>query len=745
MTKISMPVLKTSAAIAALIAIPLSAPTAFAQDAGAAATTTGGDIVITASKRVASTVQDTPLAVQALSGADLKSKGVTDFSDYFHSIAGLSAQDEGPGDKRYVIRGINSSGAGTVGMYLDEVVITGENSQDGSGQAPDIKMFDIDRVEVLKGPQGTTFGSSALAGTIRYITAKPKLDEVGGYVQSSLRATDGASIGFQTDGAINLPVVKDKFAIRVSGYYADLPGWIDNRFEKGANNEKDTAARIEARWKITDDLTLDGMAMYQNVHQDAKSFYNAYDYDGQPLPKYSQADYARAPYSDKSQIYNATLTWKQPYGTFTATGSRFVRDTDFVRDASLAAVAFGVATDYKTDGASVLNQPKHRRVDSAEVRFASSFDGPLQILAGGFLSNEGRYFESAWPTVNAQGYPDANSRMFLDRTVNTFVHERALFGELSYQFTPRLTGTAGARVFWFDLNQQADALVGFGGGPGSGLGDVFRSSEHGVIGRFNLAYKFSDQVNTYIQVAQGYRPGGTNDTTAAEIAHVTIPVGFGSDSLWNYEWGIKTSLLDRKLFFDTALYYIDWSDIQTSNLALEQSTGLSFPYTGNGGKASVKGAEVTIDYHPVHGLQINLSGNYSLAKLDRDNPDPTTGLKGDRIPYVPKWTASAGATYSFPIPALGVNGSVGGDFSYQGSSATEFNSTISNYFKLQAYELVNLHVGIDKQPWSVNLVVNNLFDDHTVINYNNIVPGVYPDGYYINRPRTVMLSAMVKF
>jgi iron complex outermembrane recepter protein len=748
MTKTVVSVLMTSVASATLISEPFIASSASAQDSAAAAaqaTTppSDGDIVVTASKRVASTVQDTPIAVQALSGADLKAKGALDFSDYFHSIAGLSAQDEGPGDKRYVIRGVNSSGAGTVGLYLDEVIVTGENSQDGSGQAPDIKLFDIDRVEVLKGPQGTTFGSSALAGTIRYITAKPKLDGVDGYVQSSLRATDGASLGYQTDGAINLPVVKDVFAIRASGYYANLPGWIDNRFKKGANNEEDKAFRLEARWKITDDLTLDGMAMYQKVHQDAKSFYNDFGYDGVALPHYTQADYAKAPYDDKSQLYNATLTYKQPWGTFTATGSRFVRDTNFVRDASLAAQAFGVATDYATDGASVLKQDKHRVVDSAEARFASSFDGPLQILAGGFLQNESRAFESSWPKVDAQGNIPVDPSMLLDRAVDTSIHERAIFGEISYQFTPRLTGTAGARLFDIKLRQQAASLVGFGGGAGSGLGAVFRSKDHGVIGRFNLAYKMSDQVNTYIQVAQGYRPGGTNDTTAAEIAHVTIPEGYGSDSLWNYELGVKTSLLDRKLFFDTAIYYIDWSHIQTSNQATDGT--VSFGYTGNGGKASVKGVEVTIDYRPIRRLQINVAGNYSLAELDRDNPDPSTGLKGNRVPYVPKWTASAGATYNFPVAALGVNGTIGGDVSYQGSMATKFNSTIDNYHKLDSYTLVNLRAGISKDQWSLTLIANNVFNDRTVTNYNEIVPGVYPDGYYTNRPRTVTLSASLKF
>ncbi|NKJ42418.1 TonB-dependent receptor [Novosphingobium sp. SG720] len=730
----------------ALCCVPcciLGATPALAQDAAAGATeSTGGDIVVTASKRTSSTIQNTPIAVQALGGEALKEKGAIDFADFYHAVPALSVQDEGPGDKRYVIRGINSAGASTVGLYLDETVITGENSQDGGGQAPDIKLFDISRVEVLKGPQGTTFGASSMAGTIRYITAKADVDAVSGYAQSALRATKGASLGLQTDGAVNLPIVPGVFAVRASGFYADLPGWIDNRFQKGANAEKSKAGRLSARLQATPDLTVDLMAMYQDVHQDAKNYYNKLDYDGNALPAHYQADQVRAPYGDQSEIYNATVNYKQPFGTFTGTVSRFVRDTSFVRDASLAAQAF-LGLPYGTTGLSALKQDKHRRVDSGELRFASSFDGPFQILVGGFFQNENRFYHSAWPKADSTGNIPANAGEFLDRTVDTRIKERALFGEASYEFVPGLTFTAGGRLFDFKLEQVSVANVAFGGGTGAGAGPVLHTKDNGLIGRFNLAYKLSSQVNTYIQIAQGYRSGGTNDQTAAALANVVIPDGYGSDSLWSYEWGVKSTLLDRKLFLNGAVYYIDWTNIQVSEQATDGT--VSFGYTGNGGKATVKGFEMTLEAHPIHGLEINLSGNYNTAKLARDNPVASTGRKGDRIPYVPEVTGSASIAYTAPIDASGLMGSVGADASYQGSTATKFNSTISNYQALPSYWLVGLRAGVNKGPWSVNLNVTNLFNDQTTINFNEIVPGVYPLGYYTNRPRTVSLSAMVKF
>jgi outer membrane receptor protein involved in Fe transport len=298
-------------------------------------------------------------------------------------------------------------------------------------------------------------------------------------------------------------------------------------------------------------------------------------------------------------------------------------------------------------------------------------------------------------------------------------------------------------MFDFKLDQQSIAIVAFGGGTGAGAGPKLHTKDSGLIGRFNLAYKLSDQVNTYVQVAQGYRSGGTNDQTAAAIANVVIPDGYGSDSLWSYEWGVKTTLMDRKLFLNGALYYIDWSNIQVSQQASNGT--VSFGYTGNGGKAEVKGIEMTLEARPIAGLDINLSGNYNTAKLAQDNPVPATGLKGDRIPYVPKVTGSASINYSAPIDSLGVEASIGADASYQGAMATKFNSTIDNYQTLSSYWLVGLHAGVSNGPWSVNLNVTNLFNDQTTINFNEIVPGVYPLGYYTNRRRTVSLSGMVKF
>ncbi|MGC4010476.1 MAG: TonB-dependent receptor [Pseudomonas sp.] len=267
------------------------------------------------------------------------------------------------------------------------------------------------------------------------------------------------------------------------------------------------------------------------------------------------------------------------------------------------------------------------------------------------------------------------------------------------------------------------------------------SSDKGFIGRFNASFKFTPDVLGYLQVAQGFRPGGVNDQTAAELANVTIPAGYGSDSLVNYELGFKSTWLDQRLMFDAALYYIDWSDIQVTAQATSGTT--SFPYIANGGGATVKGAEFQLQAEPLAGLSMGISASYSDSALTQDNPAATGGLKGDRVPYVPRWTASANVDYRFPL-GNGLVASVGADYSYTGARATDFDSLSSTYLPLDAYSLLGAHVGIEKGPWSITLSASNLTNDDTVINYDTVAAGLYPWNAYINRPRTFVLSFSYK-
>lgn len=737
--------LRTGASILVVAGWAITSASASAQ---AAPEEQGGDIVVTATKQGASSVQQVPLSIQALSGTNLAERGAMDFNDFAALIPGLSSQDTGPGDKRYIIRGITSTGPGTVGVYLDEAIITGENAQDGGGQQSDIKLFDIERVEVLKGPQGTTFGSSSLGGTIRYITNKPNLSDNSLMLSSGLRVTKGASVGFQSDGAANLVLIPDRLAVRLAGFHATLPGYIDSDFGKGVDEERSWAVRGSLRAAITDELTLTIMGMFQKTAQDSKGYFNRTDLFGNPAPRnLYQTQVALAPFNDKNQIYSAVLEYAQSFGTITATASRYVRDLDYVRDASpLGFYLLGLP--YPTDARSVISQPKHRRVDNYELRYASSFGANVEILFGAFGSDERRFFRSNWLTVNSTGLidPTFTAMNLLDRNVESTVRERALFGQISYDILPEVQIIVGGRYYDLKQQEQTNVLVEVGGGPGSGPGLPSSVSVNGFIPRFNISYKPNAGVNAYMQVAKGFRAGGNNDQTAAALANVPIPAGYNPDSLWNYETGIKLKMLENKLFLNVAAYYIDWKDIQIQLLAfLPGSGGAGYPYTGNGGAARVKGAEMTLEARPIADLTLSVSGNFNDAKLSRSNAPPALGNKGDRLPYVPRWNLAASADYDFDVPIGGARGSVGGDVSYTSSRSTDFNAASPGYRMLASNTQVGLRAGLKDDGWSAMVTVANLFNETPITNYTSLAFGLTPDELYIARPRTVALKLTGQF
>jgi len=697
------------------------------------------EVVVTATKRGAQSLQDVPFAVQAISGDVLAQRAATDFNDFFRLVPGLSVFDQGPGDKRYIIRGVNSVGAGTVSLYLDEVIITGENAQDGGGRQPDIKLFDMDRIEVLKGPQGTTFGSSSLSGTIRYITRKPKLDTFETRLSASLRTVQGGEVGWNAEGAINIPLVEDKAAIRVAGYYLDQGGYIDNIFANNVNNDQTFAGRISARFTPSDNLTVTLMAMYQNLETDGPAYFNRLDYQGNTISvdRLFQADVTRNGFDDETQIYSGVVEYHQALGTITATASYFKRDTVFNRDASLALEAF-LGLPLLGAGRSIITQPKERELQTYELRYASDFEGPFQVLIGVFYQAEDRFFESIILSSDANGNVAPNPVSFLNRNVDTSIDELAFFGEVSFDITDRLTITGGVRYYDFSIDEIAAVVVDFGGGPGDGFGPKLSKGEDGVIFKGNLAYRINDDINTYFQVSQGFRPGGTNDQTAAAIANVVIPAGFNSDSLVNYEIGLKSRWLDGRMVFNVAAYLIDWSDIQLPRQATDGQ--VVFEFRGNGGGATIKGLEAELTAYPADGLELGVSANFSDAQLSEDNPIPSSGMKGDQIPYVPDVTLSATVQYEWAIGSNGLGARVGGDVSYIGRRNTELRPDNALFVKLKDYALLNLRAGIDGDNWSASVVVRNVTNNDTVVDIFRIVPGLTPDGFIINRPRSIIFT-----
>ncbi|MEJ8569247.1 TonB-dependent receptor [Elongatibacter sediminis] len=719
------------------------------------------EVLVTATKRGGQLIQDIPITIQAISGERLTEAGALDFNDYYRQIPGVSVNDQGPGDKRYVIRGINSTGSGTVGLYFDEIIVTGENLNTEGGRQPDIKLFDMDRIEVLKGPQGTTFGSSSLSGTIRWIPNYPDLTGFSADAGATFSSTNHASgLSWTVDGMVNIPLVADRLALRIAATKVDEEGYIDNRFRDGANNDDTEAVRAILALQATDDLMISFLAMHQDSLTRGRNGYMEQQIDlpaspslnGGPVSDWFNTDLSDGRFDDSFDLFNLKAEYQASFGTFTATSSIFDRETEFDRDAS-AEIEIITGFTFPADGTgqSFIIQPQDRELFSNEIRFASDWDGPLQVLFGGFMQEEDRDFRSAVITVDSEsGQITPNSLTLLDRLVSTEVDEVAVFGELTWQASDRLTLTGGFRWFDFDLTENATAVTGFPGRPGSGPGPELTSSESDTIFKFNLGYDFTDQILGYVLFSQGFRAGGTNDQTAASIAGVTIPAGFGSDSVDNYEFGIKSTLLDGRLIANAALYYMDWTDIQVRQQA-EAPSGLRFTYRGNGGAAEVRGLEVELQAYPTDALQLGFTYGYTDAELTQNLPVQSDGLDGDKLEYVPKHTFSVNGRFERPLGSNGgLTGFVSGDLSWVDDQANRLRPTSIQYREIGAYSLANLRFGVEGESWSAIVGVNNLFDeDETtayIFNGGSQPPvGFVPPAMVRPWPRTFYLSLRKSF
>src|SRR6266436_3908581 len=400
-----------SVGIAATLAAPL------ASLAQTVATGSGGleEIIVTANKLNAQKVLDIPASIQAISGDSLQAASASGIMSIAGEVPGLSIQDLGPGDKKYVIRGINSTGDATTGVYYGEAVISGSNADDGGGFESDIRLYDLNRVEVLRGPQGTLYGASSMSGTIRFVPKSPDLNNLGGYLTMEGSETSHASGNYNFNGAINLPIIDGVLALRLVGWKVYDSGYINQTrvgtgvtglvnigtatapnyqlrpiagvgFVKGVNDDDVGGGRAVLRYQPTDNLTIDANYTSQTETSGGSSRYTPAGvaaFSGGPIAPAQgcdlcNTDVTRSPWSDNLKVFGLTVVYKTGAGTVTGTTNQFNRTTGFTFDSTPILVSFGVPVPAET------LEPRTRKVNSSEIRFASDLDSPVNFVVGGF-------------------------------------------------------------------------------------------------------------------------------------------------------------------------------------------------------------------------------------------------------------------------------------------------------------------------------------------------------------------------
>ena len=755
------------------------------------------EIVVTATKRGEVGVQTLGVAVYAVTGDSLESKNQIDFEDFAASIPGLHFQDLGPGDKEYIIRGVNGNGPAVVGAYFDEYVITASDQQDGGGKNAPIKLVDLERIEVLNGPQGTLYGANSMAGNIKYIPRKPDTEQFDAFVMSDISDTTDGGFGYGVHGAVNLPA-SDQFAVRIVGWRTDADGWIDQpRLQSspstfdGArsdiNDEETNGARVMFRWTPTDRLTLDAMYMFQDMEIGGSSRFTAQGVPAWPeqpaeiaslpgnsgfaplpgLPSltptgdFQNSDITVNTRDDEFDLFGLTAQLDFEVGAATLSVSNYEHDINFVFDSTPILLFFGVPAP------GVTVQPQTYETTMVEARFASDFEGPVNFLAGAYYQKDENDFEVDVVTTDGQGNPvawdplDANDffgggTAFFGRFRNDEVEQRALFGEVSFDFADKWTLVGGLRYFDVDIQSIQATLHNFGGGASLPAGRVIGTTVNGnsvgllevdddaVKGKVSLSYQANEDVMVYALYSQGFRVGGINNGN--QPFATGIPATFDSDELDNIELGIKSLWFGNRLRANAALFFIDWDDIQVE----PRDPAGNIPFTVNGGAAEISGLEWALVGRPNDSLEFTFSGTFFLDhELSEDQPAlpgasdfVIVGQDGDELPNVPELQLHGSAQYN--VDLWGRPFSVIADLTYRDETNTEFRAGNPFNIELDSYAIGNLYASIDiNDNVSIGAYVKNLTDELAV--FDGIGTFQDPESIVANRPRTFGATVQLRF
>jgi len=736
------------------------------------------EIVITATKR-SSRLQDTPISVTAFSGEDILERGLADFTALAMTVPGLSMRSSGPGQTEFEMRGMTSAGgnSSTVGFYFDDTPLTAPASAQNGKVVIDPNLYDLNHVEVLRGPQGTLYGAGSMGGTIKIVPNAPDPAGMDSTAQATFGDTKGGGFNHAENAMLNLPLASNA-ALRIVASESHDSGWIDrivvadgqfpapNGASRGnvlgapvaliqskANDTELTAVRAAILWKPTDRLTVSPTFMYQRIFQNGLSLIDSNPGVNATFQPFNEPE----PFSDQFTLGSLNLQYRFDGFDLNSTSSYWTRD-EHLRQAGSEEVAIAVGVPYYVaDGGfgplvpTPLEDDKSKQI-SQEVRLTSTGDGSFKWLAGWFYTG----FRSDWNlfltqpgALAATGTSDAFT--FYQPTK---IVQNAFFGEASYQFTSQLKGTVGLRHYYYSasINTRVAGYL-----SSSGSGDFVTSStgtrNQGFNPKFDLSYQIDKDLLVYVTVAKGFRPGGGNQpipttgslgaTCEAELqqkfnttSYVPAPTSFAPDRVWSYELGEKWKTAGGRVTLNSAVYFEKWNGVQ-QNIPL----GCGFPYTDNAGNAQIHGVEAELTALVAPGLVLSANAGYTHAVFVGDNLE--TGItSGTAVQDVPEWTSSVGATYRRPIGAdrsLVIridNNYVSGHY----DATAQINH-------LPSYDLTNLRVGVEGDRWSAVLFGKNLSNKQA--QYSN-VPAINISVPQFNRiavsqPRTVGLELNYHF
>lgn len=687
--------------------------------------TQSDDIVVTAQKRE-ELLRDVPQSITAITDETLERLQANSFEDYAGHVPGLAVTGGQPGNSRVTLRGLNAGGVGsTVGVYVDETPFGSSTSLvNAAVLALDLDPFDVQRIEVLRGPQGTLYGANTLGGIIKFVTTAPTPGEYFGRISGSYETTEGGETSWATRAMVNVPL-GDQAALRISGLRRSEGGYIDDpsRNVEDVNGVETMGWRAAFLLNATENLTIRLSAQSQDIDSDAT---DSVAYYQSPLEPVADDTDQFSPFGVSSdvtyRIYNGTIDWDLGWASLTSSSSYSELDQYHLEDGTLA---FGTPS-YLVE---IIPQEKFTQ----EVRLASNGDGPLEWLLGAFYTNENGLLDQAIYFGTPPGTFSG-----LTATIDSEYTERAVFGGMTYHFTPQFDVAVGARYAENEQSMEQGGTAVSNGGEDS--------SDDALTYSIAPRWRLNDRTMLYARLATGYRPGGPNILGAPSV----IPATFDPDETTNYELGIKTDLIDGLLRLDAAAFHIDWTDIQL--LVFDGAVSGN----ANGGGAETQGVEWTATLTPSDALTIAWSGAYTETELT-DDTDPIVvgGVAGDPLPYAPEWASTLDVSYEWTVFGDAI-ANIGGAWRYVGEQSTGFPGVGgflygAEQIQLPSYNLIDLRGGIDFGAYSVALFAKNLTDERAVTQFGGFGETL-PDNLgdpngaaVLVRPRTIGLSLTANF
>lgn len=745
------------------------------------------EIVVTAEKRD-STVQRTPISITALGEAQLEMRGMTSIEDVVHQVPGVSMRTAGPGQSELEIRGLASSGgaAPTVGFYLDDTPLSPPALAINGKVVIDPDLYDIERVEVLRGPQGTLYGSGSMGGTVRIITNQPEFDRLGGSVEVDGSGTVGGGPNGTFNAQLNVPLIDDKLALRVVGTEKYNSGFVDRIVEdpfplptntgcapvagfygcargnvlngnvvndyKDVNWEHLYGARALILAQPTDRLKILTTFMFQNLDEGGPANFDSPPGTSSVLAHYQPANIPE-PFQDHFFMVANTVTYDMSFASLTAATSFWGRKSQQTEDAAeqFQSIYFLQPANTTPDQWFIETDTSHQVAQ--EVRLASTTTGRFTWIVGGFFSSliapYREYGAAPFCAISVGGCAANPTGITVNAIAPYKVKQYAAFSDVSYHISDTLTATTGLRYSRFEnsLFQSVSGLYGPSGNA-TPTTNYTASTNHAATPKFNLAYEPNPDLTVYGTVAEGFRPGGVsqaipiqgpNSCLAAlnSIGLQSQPLSYNPDSIWNYELGEKARLLSQNLVINADIYYIRWKGIQQV---------VTLPcgnyYDDNVGNAESYGPEVEISYNLTPNL--TLEGNYVHTHATLTHADPGTGFEaGQRILNTPDYTESTAIVY---------HQSVMGDAKLTARIGNQLVGTVRDisftYVTLPSYDLVNARVQIDRGFWSAAFYANNLTDKHAELSSNTTavalnIPSLIR--YATNPPLTIGVDLRHKF